>query len=226
MKYSVIIPAYNEEKRIGPVIDKIKETFSNNDYEIIVVDDGSVDSTYELAKSKGVFVIRHEKNKGKGAAIKTGFSNANGDVVGFIDSDRSVDSYYIKKIFDFVVSNDCDIVIASRSVPESKIIVPAPLARRIASKIFSFFVRFLFGLKFKDTQCGCKAMKCIVAKNLSKEIKSNGFEFDVEFLWRAKNYGYKIVEIPIEWKHERDSKFSLIYGFKMVISLIKIRFNL
>lgn len=220
MKWSVVIPAHNEEKRIGEVLSKIKEELK--DCEIIVVDDGSSDRTYDIARGHYVRVIKHKKNMGKGAAVKTGFKNASGDLVGFIDADKSTNINDLKNIFESL--NRCDIAIASRYVENSRIIVKQPLLRQLMSKLFNVFIRIVFGLHIKDTQCGCKTMKTSVAKEIAREMKSNGFEFDVELLWIAKKKGYKIEEIPITWKHERGSRFSFKHMPKMFVSLIKTRF--
>lgn len=219
---SLIIPAYNEEKRIGEVLDIILKKLPN--YEIIVVDDGSKDKTKEIALSKGVKVISYTPNKGKGYAVKKGFLHSKGEFVGFVDADKSIDPKYIEKIFDNL--NYADIAIATRRHKKSKIIRRQPIIRILASLLFNIFVvRFIFNLNISDSQCGCKAMRKEVAKYLATKTKSNRFEFDVEMLWRAKLKGYKIVEVPVVWGHENNSTFNLLNGPKMFLSLIKIRFN-
>ncbi|MBU5688207.1 MAG: glycosyltransferase family 2 protein [Candidatus Aenigmarchaeota archaeon] len=219
---SLIIPAYNEEKRIGEVLEILLKNLS--DYEIIVVNDGSKDKTEKIALSKGVKVISYKKNKGKGHAVKIGFLHANGDFIGFVDADKSIDPKYIKKVFDSL--SQADIAIATRRNKKSKIVIQQPLIRRLASLIFNIFVvRIMFNLNISDSQCGCKAMKKEVAKYLAKKTISNGFEFDVEMLWKAKLKGYKIIEVPVIWKHEKNSTFNLLNGPKMFLSLIKIRFR-
>jgi glycosyltransferase involved in cell wall biosynthesis len=219
---SLIIPVYNEEKRIGEVIDMLKSNLKG--YEIIVVEDGSTDNTRNIALSKGVKVISFKENKGKGFGVKMGFLSAKGKYIGFVDSDKSIKPIYIKKVFDNL--KNCDVSIASRYLKSSKIKVKQPFFRRLASRIFNILiVRLLFGLNIHDSQCGCKAMKREAALYLAKNTKSNGFEFDVEMLWRAKKKGYKILEVPIVWSHNKPSTFSLKKGPKMILSLLKIRFS-
>ncbi|MCX8178884.1 MAG: glycosyltransferase family 2 protein [Candidatus Aenigmarchaeota archaeon] len=219
---SLIIPAYNEEKRIGEVLDILVKSFSN--YEIIVVDDGSKDKTKEIALSKGVKVVSYKKNKGKGFAVKKGLLHAIGDIIGFVDADKSINPLYIKKVFD--ESEHADMSIATRRNKNSRIIIRQPIMRVIFSLIFNLVVvRLIFGLNISDSQCGCKAMKRNVAKYLAKNMKSKGFEFDVEMLWLAKMKNYKIKEVPVVWKHEKNSTFNLLNGPKMFLSLIKIRFK-
>jgi dolichyl-phosphate beta-glucosyltransferase len=223
MNVSVVIPAYNEEKRITKTIDEIKSIFEKNGikYEIIVVDDGSTDKTVEVCKEAGVKVLRHEKNMGKGAAVKTGFMNAENDIIGFVDADGATYPESILKIIKNI--GDYDIVIGSRRVKGSVIVIRQPIFRLIASRIFNIYVNFLFNLKIKDTQCGCKFMKAEVAKTLASEIKSNGFEFDVELLARAKRKNLKILEFPVKWKHIGGSKFNFKRSFDMFIYLFKLK---
>ncbi len=222
MKRSLVIPAFNEEKRIGKVLDILLKELK--EYEIIVVDDGSKDKTADIAFSKGVKVIRNKKNMGKGYAVKIGFLAANGDYIGFVDSDNSLHPRYIKKVFDSL--HNFDVAIASRYLKDSKIKIKQPLERIIASRFFNIFVaRLLFGLDISDTQCGCKAARKEVAKYLAKKTISNEFEFDVEMLWRAKLKKYRIKEVSVIWNHEKHSKFNLSKGPKMILSLIKIRFR-
>lgn len=221
LKFSIIVPAYNEEKRIKKVLEKLMAGFE--DYEIIVVDDGSKDMTGEIAKSLGVIVVRHERNIGKGGAIRTGFLHAKGSIVGFVDADESIAALDIKKVFESGVGDR--IAIASRCHVNSKIPIKQPLVRRFASRGFNILVRLLFGLSINDTQCGCKAMESEIARELAREATSKGFEFDAEILWLASKKGYKIEEVPITWRHEEGSTFSLKYAMPMFVNLLKIRFG-
>ena len=126
----------------------------------------------------------------------------------------------------FDLLSEVDVVIASRGLKKSKILVSPPLKRRIASKIFNIIlVRIIFGLDFKDTQCGAKVFKKEAIKNVLDELNTKGFEFDVELLWKLKKKGYKIIEFPITWKHCDGSSFRLSYALKMFFSLIKARFS-
>jgi dolichyl-phosphate beta-glucosyltransferase len=217
---SLIIPAYNEERRIGEVLDILKNGLRG--YEIIVVDDGSTDRTREIALSKKVKVVSYKKNMGKGFAVKTGFLAASGEYIGFVDSDKSLEPKYIERVFEKL--KDFDVSIASRYLKSSEIKINQPLLRRIFSRIFNFVVaKFLFGLKIEDTQCGCKAMRREAALYLAKNTITNGFEFDVEMLWRAKMKGYKIIEVPVVWGHDKNSTFSLKKGPKMFLYLLRVR---
>jgi len=126
-------------------------------------------------------------------------------------------------MFDF--DAEIDGVIASRRLKTSKILVKQPIKRRIASKCFNIFVRILFGLPFKDTQCGAKVFKREAILDIINDLETGGFEIDVEILWRLKNNGYIIIEYPITWKHSEGSKFNLNQSTSMLTSLLKMRFK-
>jgi len=128
----------------------------------------------------------------------------------------------LKDMFETLV--EVDGVIASRRLSTSKIIIKQPLKRRLASKGFNMLVRTLFGLPFKDTQCGAKVFMRRAICDIIDELETRGFEIDVEILWRLKNKGYRVVEYPIIWSHSEGSKFKLSNSCAMFSSLIKIRF--
>jgi hypothetical protein len=120
--------------------------------------------------------------------------------------------------------SDSDGVIASRRLKDSKILVKQPLIRRVPSRLFNILVRVIFGMDFKDTQCGAKFFNKKTIKDVLTDLKTKDFEFDVELLWKLKKKGYNIVEYPITWKHSEGSSFRLSKAPKMLISLFKVRF--
>ncbi|AET64478.1 Glycosyl transferase, family 2 [Methanothrix harundinacea 6Ac] len=222
---SIIIPAYNEESRITAVLLHLSEEFPGQ--EIIVVCDG-VDGTKDIVenlsiKNPNIQILNFKEKLGKGGAIIEGFRAANGEKIGFIDADESVNADEFKLMFDF--DAEIDGVIASRRLKTSKILVKQPIKRRIASKCFNIFVRILFGLPFKDTQCGAKVFKREAILDIINDLETGGFEIDVEILWRLKNNGYIIIEYPITWKHSEGSKFNLNQSTSMLTSLLKMRFK-
>jgi len=223
MKISIVIPAYNEENRIKTVLSKYSNHFQ--DYEIIVVCDG-IDNTLNIVKEASeryteIRLLNFKKRLGKGGAIIEGFKAAKGDRIGFVDADESVEPDDVKRMFDAL--SDADVVIASRRLKYSKILVKPSLKRRFASKMFNILVRMIFRLPFKDTQCGAKVFRKEAIKDILDELKTNEFEFDAELLWRLKKKGYKVVEFPITWKHSEGSSFSLSNAPKMFFSLLKVR---
>jgi len=223
MQISLVIPAYNEEDRIETALSNYYNPFQ--DQEIIIVCDGT-DNTRNIVgelskKHPNIKLLIFEKRLGKGGAVIEGFKAAEGERIGFVDADGAVEPDDIKRMFDLL--SQVDGVIASRRLKESKILVRQPLKRRIASKIFNILVRIIFGLNFKDTQCGAKVFRKEAIKNVSGELNTKGFEFDVELLWRLKKRGYKVIEFPITWKHSEGSGFSLSNAPKMFFSLLKVR---
>ncbi len=224
-RISIIIPAYNEEERIRGTIDNLVREFPGQ--EIIVVCDGA-DNSKDIVKGLSlkflnISLLNFDGRLGKGGALVQGFKAANGEDICFVDADESVSTDDLKSMF--LALNDVDGVIASRRMSGSKILINQPLKRRFASKAFNIFVRTFFGLPFKDTQCGAKIFKRDAIYAILNEIKTTGFEIDVEILWRLKNNGYKVIEYPITWKHSEGSKFRLSHSKDMLISLLRTRFN-
>jgi glycosyltransferase involved in cell wall biosynthesis len=223
---SIIIPAYNEELRIKQVILDLMDEFPGQ--EIIVVCDGN-DNSDSIVKS---FSFRYPNIKllsfggrlGKGGALIQGFKVAEGEEICFVDADESVSTDDLKGMFHAL--HDVDGVIASRRLKRSKILIKQPIQRRLASRVFNIFVRMLFSLPYADTQCGAKVFKQEAILNILNDLKTTGFETDVEILWRLKKKGYRIREYPISWKHSEGTKFKLSDSKGMIISLIRTRFGL
>lgn len=223
-KLSLIIPAYNEEGRIESVLLDYCNYFPNQ--EIIVVCNGCGDNTPNIvrrlcSKYSQIKFLDFEEKLGKGRAIIEGFKAAGGDKVGFVDADESVGPDDVKRMYDALVNIDG--VIASRKLKDSRILVNQPLRRRIASKTFNILVRMIFGLHFKDTQCGAKVFKKEAITSVVNELTTRGFEFDVELLWKLKKKGCRVAEFPITWKHSEGSTFSLWNAPGMLFSLLKVR---
>ncbi len=221
---SLIIPAYNEEQRIEPVLLHLCQYFKNQ--EIIVVCNGCVDGTQALVRRLSndypqIILLHFDHKIGKGAAIINGFKIAQGSIIGFVDADESVMPEDIAKMYESL--SYCDGVIASRRLNESVILVKQSFQRRVASRVFNILVRVIFNLDFKDTQCGAKIFRKEAITNVLNELNTKGFEFDVELLWKLKKRNYKIREFPITWKHSENSRFSLKKTPGMFFSLIKVR---
>jgi len=226
---SIIIPAYNEEQRLPLLLPELLSFCSRNlsNYEIIIIDDGSTDGTKEVVRklSKGkseVRLISYPKNRGKGGAIKEGFKAAEGRYVIFMDADGSISPEEIPQMLRALEKNE--VVVGTRISPESKILKPQPFYRVIAGKVFNHLVNLMFPIKIYDTLCGFKGFHHHVAKELAEEIISEGWEFDVELIWRVRKKGYSIVELPIKWKDVGESKLSILRDpLKILINLIKVR---
>ena len=222
---SIIIPAYNEETRIKRAIENLIEGFP--DQEIIVVCDGE-DNSDDIIKSfsfryPNIRLLCFGNRLGKGGALIQGFKVAEGKEICFVDADESVSIDDLKGMFHAL--HGVDGVIASRRLTRSKILIKQPIQRRLASRIFNIFVRMLFSLPYKDTQCGAKVFKQEAILNILNDLKTTGFETDVEILWRLRKMGYRIREYPISWKHSEGTKFKLSDSKGMLISLIRTRFS-
>lgn len=224
-KLSLIIPAFNEEKRLPLSIDKIIEYFSKMDYvyEIIVVDDASDIPVSQYVPSS-INVIRNPRNKGKGYSVKQGILAATGEYIFFSDADLSTPITEIAKLLT-ALDKGADVSIGSRGLSVSDIQIAQPIWRQTMGKIFNVFVRMLILPGIYDTQCGFKGFKREIAKKVYPEVTIEGFGFDIEVLFLAKRYGAKIVEIPITWKNDKESTVNPITdSLKMLVDIFRIRF--
>jgi dolichyl-phosphate beta-glucosyltransferase len=211
MNLSIIIPAYNEEKRIKATLEKLVEKF-NESCEILIVSE-STDKTDDIVKKFSktapfVKLITSAKRLGKGGAFKKGAENAHGEIVMLLDSDLPIFLSDVKNVISSI--GEIDVAVASREIEGTRILVYPPLIRVFAGKSFSKLFNLLFNLQVKDTQCGCKAFKKEVLERVLPNVESNGFEFDAELLFRCKKMGYKIREIPVNWSYKPNSKLNLL----------------
>ncbi len=200
-KISVLLPAYNEGAVIGSVIRETAHALGAQNYEIIVVDDGSVDATFARAQEEAVSnprvrVIRHQPNRGKGYALKQGFAQATGDLIAFLDADADLPPRQLARLVAALERTQADVVIGSKMHPESKSNYP-PL-RRVVSWGYYALVRFFFGLPLHDTQTGIKLFRRQVLEQVFPHLHIEGFAVDLELLVAAHLYGYTIHEAPVE----------------------------
>jgi glycosyltransferase involved in cell wall biosynthesis len=206
---SIIIPAYNEERHIANTIletNKTLNSFLPADFEIIVIDDGSIDDTFnkatEMAQTlPNIRVFRLPKNSGKGVALLHGFKVAKGDILVYIDADLEFHPKNIETYLKYMETFNADVVISSKRHPLSKL--RYPVFRRIASYYYNMFIRILFGLDIHDTQAGFKLIKSEIFETFCKRLCVKRFAFDLEFLVVARQYGFKIIEAPINLEFKR-----------------------
>ena len=224
---SFVVPAYNEEDFIEDTLGTIETVIKgkNLPYEIVVVDDGSLDGTLakvtKYAKSNGhVKVVSYTKNVGKGHAVKTGFMQTSGDIVIFADSDMEIDLGTVSKYIQAL--EDGDIVIASKRHSGSQ--VEAPLSRKILSLSFNGLVRLLTGVPLNDTQSGLKAMKKNAFIDIFPRLTVKRYAFDAELLAVSHLSGLKVVEMPVNMKLDASFKPKEIWN--MFIDLLGIAYRL
>lgn len=227
---SLIIPAYNEEKRILSTLREYYKFFEKRkeDFEILVVANNCTDKTPQIA---GNFSASKKRSRlysipqkiGKGGAIKIGFEKSNGDWVCFVDADNSTPPAEFGKVLEAAKKHNC-VAIASRGIAGSEV-SNSPVYRSILGRGFHFLVNLIFGLGIRDTQCGAKVFPAKVAKALIKEGFSSGWEFDVELLLKCRKKNIRIIEIPVIWTEYGDSKLNLLSIPEMFLGLLKMRLS-
>ena len=226
MKISLVIPVYNYEKRLNEKVDFLLEYFgeSKHDHEIIFVNDGSKDGSVKiLSQLKAPFkVINLEKNKGKGAAVRAGIEMASGDYVFFTDIDIP---YHLSALDNAIMhlKSGYEVILGSRALPDSMSACMRPTDRRIGSKVFSFLANLVLPNKVQDTQCGFKGFKKHAAKRIFKEVKSDGFVFDVELIYHSQKQDLKTMMIPVHLIDDSESSVKFVRdSIKMAYHLFKL----
>ena len=228
IELSVIVPAYNEERRLAPGLRQALEYLARRrePFELLVVDDGSRDETARVAESfagQGVRVVRHERNRGKGAAVRTGLLASRGRKVLISDADFSTPIEEIEKLERFL-QDGTPLVIGSRGLADSQIRQRQPFYREMMGRTFNRLIR-LFGVRgIRDTQCGFKLARGEEGRRIASELKIEGFAWDVEMIWLARRRGYKIAEVGVIWVNSPDSRVDPIRSsFSMLRDVITMR---
>lgn len=233
MYLSVIIPAYNEEKRIWGTLKAVNDYLSGQtyDYEIIVVSDGSKDNTVGVVENlkstiPNLKLIDNQKNHGKGFVVRQGMFEAKGDFRLFTDADNSTTIEQIEKFWPYV-KEDYDIIIGSIEIKGAKITENAQWYRRALGHWSKYIIRIVAGLwNIKDAQRGFKLFTAKAAQDIFSKVKIDRFGFDIEVLALAKKLGYKIKEVAVEWNNPGESKVSLKSYIATFKDLVTIRWNL
>ncbi len=225
---SVIIPCYNEERRIASTLARIHSYLSTktDPYEIIVVDNGSTDATREkaeacMAEIPSLRIVSHE-SFGKGWAVKRGMLEARGDYRLFTDADNSTDIKHVESLLQ-AIEEGYDVAIGSRRIKGAHIAHPQKAFRRALGNIFAWAIQAIIPLGIKDTQNGFKLLTRKVAEDIFPRQRSYFWSFDIEVLALAKKNGYKIKEVPIEWINNEESKMDVWGMLRMIIDVIAIR---
>lgn len=229
---TVIVPAYNEGPRLGSSLREIGEYLrgADIDYELLVVNDGSTDGTAALLATlrqtePRLRAICHEINRGKGHAVRSGVAAARGRYVMFIDADLTI-PIQIATAMVGALEGGYDMAVASRWHPGSGYAVQPPLYRRVLGRAFRWCVRALIVSDVRDTQCGCKAYRREVARDLFGRQRLDHFSFDAEVVFLAARAGYRIKELPATLRHHEGSTVRPWRDMPLMLrDLLRIRLN-
>lgn len=231
MDLSIVIPAFEESRKIERDIESAAEFLESNHIsgEIIVVDDGSKDNTCEAAGSVKISsqvirkVISYQPHRGKGHAVRTGIMESKGRYVMFADSGCCVPYENVLRGLELLKSDQCDIAHGSRKLRGRHIEKPQSIYRRICSRLFHWYVIYKMKIspELTDTQCGFKIYRGDVARHLYGESVTDGFAFDIEIIMRAQKEGCRIKEFPLHWSCDRDSRLSPTRSVWHVLSELK-----
>jgi len=228
-KLSIIIPSFNEERRIKNTLDEYYNCLSRyeSDVEIIVVMDGCNDRTPKIvrefsSKHKGIRFLEFPQRLGKGGAILKSLPFAQGDFIGHVDADGSSEAKELIKLVTCMESEGWDGVIGSRWVNGAEVVKEQTLFRRFLSRGLNVLVRIFFGLKFKDTQCGAKVFKRTLIEACLPYIDVTDFMFDVNLLYIATKKGFKIKEVPLRWEDVAGSKVGFRNVLKMFLDIHRL----
>jgi dolichyl-phosphate beta-glucosyltransferase len=230
---SIVIPAYNEERRLPATLDVVFGWLDSSPYpdsEVLVVDDGSTDSTAAVVESRAateprLLLVQNPGNRGKGFAIRHGMLQAKGDWILFSDADLSAPIDEFPKLFEAAQENSAAIAIGSRALDRSLIGVHQSQWREMSGILFNRIMRLITGLPFSDTQCGFKLFRRDAARRVFPLQRLDGFSFDVEDLFVARALGIPTIEVPVRWNNVEGTKVGLMQGVASFLDLLRIRWN-
>jgi dolichyl-phosphate beta-glucosyltransferase len=212
---TVIIPAYNEERRLPPSLERVLAWTATQPWtcEVLVVDDGSRDATAEIVRGFAAHdprlrLVSNDRNRGKGYTVAHGVEEARGDLILFSDADLSTPIEEAVKL-EAAARAGADIAIASRALPDSNLPKRQPGYRELAGRLFNVLVRVALVPGIHDTQCGFKLFTREAAKDTFARRQVDGFAFDIELLFIAQRLGYRVVEVPVTWINDEDSRVNM-----------------
>ena len=225
---SIIIPAYNEEKRLPSTLETVRAYLEKAAWdfaEIVVVDDGSVDGTVAVAEAAGARVLRNPGNRGKGFTVRHGILEAKGDWVLFTDADLSAPIPELDTLWDAVARDGATGAIGSRALNRKLVGVHQPRFREVMGRVFNRVMRIITGLPYTDTQCGFKLFEAKAAREIFRRQLLDGFGFDVEVLFIARRLGFRVLEVPVRWNDVAGTKVSMLRGVAAFLDPVKVRWN-
>ena len=231
-RYSIIIPAYNETQRIGHALDQIVAWVRQEALaaEILVVDDGSRDNTPDLVREYAsrhpiIRLVSNPGNRGKGYSVRHGMREATGNTLLFTDTDLSAPITEAAKLFR-ELEGGAGVAIGSRWLQRESQTTRQPFYRQLGGRVFNLWLRVVLNLPFKDTQCGFKAFNRPAADALFAAQRVEGWGFDAELLYLAGRFGFRTVEVPVQWADDARSKVNpYVDGLKIVTDVLRIRWN-
>lgn len=224
MEISLVIPAYNEETVIAATVEEVYRFLKNNfkSFEIIVVDDKSTDSTLAIISQLPVKVLRNLKNHGKGYTVAKGVKAAQGEWILFMDADNSTNIRELVNFLPYIYSYQ--IVVASRALPDSKVVVSQNFIKVFLGRLGAWFIRIFLRIKVLDTQCGYKFFHHST-KVLFSKLTIDDWGFDFELLFLARKYNFKVKEVPVRWVNNFDSKVKWYSYLKTLGQVFKVSLN-
>jgi len=234
VSFSLILPAYNEEQRIEKTLVALDNFFKckDYDYEVFVVNDGSGDNTTTVVNNfiknndLNLELVEYKPNKGKGYAVFCGVKKAQKEIIAFLDADLPFELNLIDLSIKLIQNDDVEIVVGDRNDSRSSVNADYSFSRKLSGKIFSFLINLFLIKGFSDTQCGYKAFKNNVAKDIFSKQTIRGFGFDLEILFIANKRKYKVSKIPVIFSHSSNSKVKLIHhSWEMLMDIIRIKKN-
>ena len=226
---SIIMPAFNEDRRLGLALDQLKRHFESSPMtvEIIIVDDGSTDDTSGVARAFDpgpltVRLFRNRVNRGKGFSVRRGMRKARGQMMLMTDTDQSTPIHELAKLMPHL-NDGFDVVVGSRDLDESLITQRQPHHRHGMGLLMRGLRRRIMLRDIKDTQCGFKLFSRRAARDIFRRVREDGFPFDCEALVLARKLGYRIKEVGVVWCNDPDSRVRPVRdSIRMVIGLVRI----
>ena len=231
-KYSIVIPAFNEEARIGGALEAVLACIRQRGWnaEVVVVDDGSRDKTAEIvqafaANAPELRMLQNPGNRGKGYSVRNGVLHSLGEVVMFTDADLSAPIEEADGLLA-AIAGGADIAIGSRWLERTRQSIRQPLYRQFFGRCFNVVTHAVMGLPYADTQCGFKAFTRAAAQTVFQLQTIERWGFDPEILFIALKRGYRVVEVPVSWAHDERTRISYLRdGTRMLQDIAIVRWN-
>ena len=232
LQYSIVIPAYNEQARIGATLKGVLDCVARRNWaaEVLVVNDGSSDKTAQIVRSVAashpeVRLIENSRNRGKGYSVRNGILQARAPIVMFTDADLSSPMEEAELLFS-ALADGADVAIGSRWLERKRQTIRQPLYRRFFGRCFNGCTRLVMGLPFADTQCGFKAFRREAAQEIFTRQRIERWGFDPELLFIALRHGLRVREVPVTWGHDERSRIGYLRdGMQMMQEIARIRWN-